>query len=496
MYPSGYALLTVLWVTATTALVLQALLYTAALEARTTLEETQHLLATPQASLALVQAGRALGGPLHNQLRQTLLGYSSSLNEAQRQAVVNQLQTLSDQLVCGYRFRIHFTATACGQPLPQGVSLPAAEELPLGFRRLPFAVVATPQPQVPQRYTLQQGEFRVRIGTQPVTRYALISQGDPPPFGSQMLVGGPVWVNGYPRFSGQPLFTDGFRSTGCRQLQPSCLVWQQPQAQLGTEWMAPINLSPGSAVPCYPSACPSFAGGIDWGAQPPTWPQDNPPLAIASLTSGPRGLLIEGNVSSIYLTVVDGSTQMVLCQSRCNNYLLRRTPEGIRLEGPSQVITPFAGVIYINGSIGRLSGTQPAYTAIPLTLAARGDITLGSSLTATQPPCSQPASRQDAVYRAAYCPHEQPLLGLYSHTGQIWLEASSATTLHAALFIRSGRLAWKPGAGPLWLVGSLASAGADQWPQSLTYPPYLGGTPPPGFPSLGLVRESLLIYSP
>jgi hypothetical protein len=495
MLASGYALLTTLWVAAATALVLNALLYTAALEARATLEETQYTLATPQATLAMVQAARVLGGPLHDRLRQEVQAYSVAPTAAQWLALTRTLQGLSDQYLCTATARIHFSPTACGQPLPSNEELDTtqAEELAQGLRRLPFAVVATVQGS---RQVVRHGEFRLRIGPQPVTRYALLSQGEPPPFTSEVFLGGPVWINGFPQFVGQPLFGDGFASSGCRRTQPGCPAWQQAQAQFGSTWLAPMHLSPGPATPCYAVACPILAGGVDWSAPPPPWPLENTPLAVARPTSGPQGLVLEGSVESMTLSMINGTTRIQICQSRCSTYTLRNTQAGARLEGPNNlVITPFAGVIHVNGSIRRLSAVQPAYAPIPLTLAALGDITLNSSLTASQAPCTEPSSRQGSVHRMASCPTEQPLLGLYSHTGQLWLDSATAITLHAAVMLRNGRLSWKTGAGSLWFSGSLAVAGLDWWPQQLIYPPYLGPNPPPGFPTLDQVRESWLIYS-
>lgn len=495
MLASGYALLTTLWVATATALVLNALLYTAALEARATLEETQYTLATPQATLGMVQAARVLGGPLHDRLRQELLAYPTTPTATQWLALTRVLQGLSDQYLCTANVRIHFSPTACGQTLPNDAQLNTtqAEELAQGIRRLPFAVVATLRGS---RQVVRYGEFRLRIGPQPVTRYALLSQGEVPAFTSEVIVGGPVWINGFPQFVGQPLFGDGFASSGCRRTQPGCPSWQLAQAQFGSTWLAPMHLSPGSAAPCYAAACPILAGGVDWGAPPPPWPQENTPLAVARSARGPQGLVLEGNVESMALSMINGTTRVQICQARCSTYTLRRTGAGIRLEGPNGLlIAPFVGVIYVNGNINRLSGAQPAYAPIPLTLAALGDITLSSSLTASQAPCSEPASRQGSLHRTASCPTEQPLLGLYSHSGQLWLDQIQAITLHAAVMLRVGRLSWKTTGGSLWFSGSLALAGLDRWPQSLTYPPYLGQNPPPGFPTLGQVRESWLIFS-
>lgn len=472
----GFIFVGVLFLVVIAGVLISGMMAGAVLESRSTLAETQALRANTQALQNVARAQHLLEATLHPQLRQWLQGYNSQLSNSQLASLAQQMQSLANAQLCNLQgIRIFFTSMACGQPLPSNQTLAQGGlYLQDGSQRLPFLILAQAQEQASQRSHWQRGEFRIRIGNIPFTHYALL-MGGPAPLLEQGLWDGPVWVGSNPQFRANPYFAASFSSSN-----PTTHITFGPQ-------QAPSQrLNPSNSSPCYPEACPIFAGGNDWQANPPQWPAHNPLRALAQQ----GGLLLSGDFSLVQLSSTAQQTHITLCQTRCNTFRLSRQDNGFKLEGPT-IINPFNGVIYLEGGIARLTATQPAYGPLPLTLAARDSITLTSNLLASNNPCPQIAQRNGSSLTAAIC-NPQPLLGLYSHQGDIWLQSTTPITLHASLLLPRGQLQWQGIPQALVMVGSLASARTSVIPTTLTHPNWLSTNPPPGFPTL-LVQEVVVV---
>lgn len=239
--------------------------------------------------------------------------------------VAAQLQASVDTLLCSQvinlgggsaRLRLHFTATACGLPLPSDTRLPAGrfvEGLPRTgggnpaseqTYAIPFVLVATGRLGADfQRNIVIQGEYRFRVGRSSFARYAYFTNIDVMQGGTQLwftgdtLIDGPTHTNAHFSFFRNPWFGGEVTTAGC--LTPAtdgsrCNSATTPGGIFFGENRGNIVLdtamAPNAQRPSYtnPSGthAPSFTQGVDWRASFVPLPQNNQDQRAAARGTG------------------------------------------------------------------------------------------------------------------------------------------------------------------------------------------------------------------
>ncbi len=350
--------------------------------------------------------------------------------------VAAQLQASVDALLCpqvidlgggSARLRLHFTATACGEPLPSDTRLPAGRFVegvprvghgPAGLQTyaIPFALVATGRLGADfQRNIVIQGEYRFDVGRASFARYAYFTNIDVMQDGRELwftgdtIIDGPTHTNAHFSFFRNPWFGGGVTTAGC--LRPSadgqrCTGATRPGGIFfgvnGGQIVRDTAMRPDAQRPSYINRfgthAPEFTRGVDWRADFIPLPQNAQDQRAAARGTGrpDAGLYFDDDLHRLELWAADAngdpltrnaqgdwvpaaSFQYVrACEeaaaASCRlfrvdaNRVLQeqvREPDG-RVRWVTQP-RPFNGMIYVEGRVDRLLGPSRATPANPAT---------------------------------------------------------------------------------------------------------------------------------
>jgi hypothetical protein len=385
--------------------------------------------------------------------------------------------------------RVHFTATACGKSLPNKTILPNGRFVqgeprdtgnPNSFQvyALPFVMVAEARQGDYKRNIVLQGEYRFNVGRSSFARFAYFANerkvdGRPVTFGSREMIDGPVHSNEYLRYRDTPWFGGPVTVAGCvSPTVTSCGSTVVPGDYFNG------NLQTPATIPGYcstPGNCPTFAGGVTWGAKYIALPTNNFNQRDAATKAG---LAFNNTLKDLQLSVLtEGSkTYQVMRVETCSNAPtstpndltctnptvvkeFRFTDNEVKGKGfPLQVKDTsgnwvdytngtqqyyFQGVLYTAGGIASLGGpvrtnsTDPA-TAPPaiasfaqLTIAATGKVVVTRDLKYSDPPCSSAAQWNGGNVIRATCANTtaKNVLGVYTQDGDLLFGTGNSSTL-------------------------------------------------------------------
>lgn len=412
------------------------------------------------------------------------------------------------------RTRLHLAGqSSCSMPDPGAaqrgsVTRNTLSQTGLTEYRLPlYAQVTASDAEGNRRSRAATGEaVLLAMNPMPATAYQLLTGSLTQPIPGALIFDGPVHVQG-------TLTLDAARSAFLAPVTSS-----QSALRLGGESRTTAQFRPLPAVPCDPSSstCPTFGDGLALGAAALNLPSVN--------LSAQAALTLPGSVREVVLSPhPSGGTLVYACTSTaCDRYWLQPSGSAATLwqHSLSSPVPPRNGLIFqppepASGSpwtqrasgvlpiilapnaleVRALMPTGPAYQGA-LTLAAKGTLTVTSSLLAQAPVCdSYPVRDADASLRPASCTQTSPdQFGLVSEGGGIDLGNSSLTladqdaslTLHAALLAPQGAVALRDSRlQKLDLVGSVTSLSfTPDARMRLAFDPRVRR--PPGFPDLGI----------
>lgn len=366
--------------------------------------------------------------------------------------VAAQLQASVDTLLCNEviapldsggsaRLRLHFTATACGAPLPSDVRLPSGRFVegvprtgggpPAGLQTyaIPFVLVATGRLGADfQRNIVIQGEYRFQVGRTSFARYAYFTNidamrgdGDGEIWHTNhTLIDGPTHTNSHFRFFRNPWFGGEVTTAGC--LNPAADGSRCNGATSAGGIFFGVNndrivrdtaMLPNAQRPSYNNRfgthAPDFTEGVAWSAPFVPLPQNAQDQRAAAQGTGRQdvGLFFGHNLHRLQLWAADAngnpltrnmqgnwvpaaSFQYVracrdadadscrLFRVDANRALQERNQQGQWITQPR----PFNGVIYVEGRVDRLLGPSRTTAANPDTappaLASFAEITVAT----------------------------------------------------------------------------------------------------------------------
>ncbi|MBX3144855.1 MAG: DUF4900 domain-containing protein, partial [Trueperaceae bacterium] len=337
-------------------------------------------------------------------------------------AVANSLQTRIDAVLCGNsqfapstgglgQFRVHFTANACGEPLPDGVRLPTGRFVGGQPRQgtaaqgeqtyaIPFVMVAEGSLGQYRRNVVLQGEYRFLVGRGSFAKYALFtnvhrtSAADTSStrvwFTGDTLFDGPVHTNNHFRFYRDAWFGGSVTTAGCANPGATSCTGND-FGRRGAEFydqgfVTHTNMNPNSNRPSYTNSygthAPSF-GTVDWQAGFVPLPGNNQNQRDAASTGG----LHFGNgvsLHSLTLSARDGAGNLLTplgngtyapaaswqyiescTSSSASSCTVRRYDAAgnlYRRTGSAPLYTwvldrtNFNGVLYVDGAVDRFRG--------------------------------------------------------------------------------------------------------------------------------------------
>lgn len=403
-------------------------------------------------------------------------------------SVAGALQPMIDGLLCGQAItpgqgghaslRIYVTETACGELLPNGITLPAGHFVSGQGRNgsgtaseqtyaLPFVLVADGYAGSYHRNVVIQGEYDFTVGRPSFARYALFTNVHELPrsggdvwFTDQTLFDGPVHTNQYFRFYRQPWFGGVVTSAGCADPGPtSC---NGAPSYDGAEFFGEGFVSNPGATPSftnrYGTQAPQLTKGVDWSSAFVPLPQSSDDQKSAAKD---HGLYFNGDVGSLTMWAADTSGDPLTRNARgtwgpaatyqylrvctgndgthCTTYRYGSDDVLYQLQAGGtwkQVDPAFNGVIYADGNIGRLTGparqppgsTDPTYAPPALasfaqvTVASQGSTQITGDLTYEDRPCQGELHRDangQAVPPTCDNLNASNVLGVYAQGGDV-----------------------------------------------------------------------------
>ena len=413
------------------------------------------------------------------------------------------------------------------QALPDGVQLPDGRfvegaprdgrgSLSIQTYSIPFVLVSEGVVGDYERQVLIQGEYHIQVGAGSFARYALFtnqhttSTGGGIWFTSDTLFDGPVHTNNFFRFFEQPWFGGEVTSASCiAPTNNGC--GNQGSAPGGQFWQPGYVLSQDMANAQNPSFVqrddnnqvvrthePNFTDGVNWNSGYIGLPQNSIDQRDAARGVGTThaGLEITGNAELLEMWaadvngdpltqdangnwVPDATFQYIrdcddAAQQSCRTYRYDDTSTGSHPELERLVTAnpevwileeaDFNGMIYVNGSVDRLTGpprtpvnsadgddAPPALASFArINVTANADVRLTGDLTYEDPPCSgSPTRNDDDSVTRAECENLEALnvLGVFTPNGDVLIghanqdqtmNAPSNLTVHGVLMSSSG----------------------------------------------------------
>jgi hypothetical protein len=362
--------------------------------------------------------------------------------------VAARLQAEVDALLCpqvinppgsggSTRLRLHFTATACGVPLPGDVRLPAGRFVEGGPRTgggqaalqtyaIPFVLVATGRLGADfQRNIVIQGEYRFRVGRTSFARYAYFSNigvmqnGTRLWFTGDILIDGPTHTNAHFRFFRNPWFGGEVTTAGCRNPSTDGQRCNDNTPVPGgiffgvnhNNVVRDVHMVPDPQRPSYTNHfgthAPGFTEGVDWRAPFVPLPQNAQDQRAAALgTNRPdAGLFFDDHLHRLelwaadangnpltrdaqgnwtpaathqYIRACEDATDCRLFRVDANRVLQEQNQQGQWVSAPR----PFNGMIFVNGRVDRFLGPSRVTATNPDTappaLAGFAEITVAT----------------------------------------------------------------------------------------------------------------------
>ncbi len=405
-------------------------------------------------------------------------------------------------------------SSACGS-LPSGVDLPAAHFVDGQPRQgtsndkqtyaIPFVLVAQGTIGKYKRNVVAQGEYRFTVGRQSFATYALFTNkhttasGGDVWFTENTLFDGPVHTNQYFRFYHNPWFGGEVTSAGCSNPSSSSCSQDRPGAEFySLGFKSYPGQNPSYNTRRYGVQAPELTQGVNWTspyvALPPN--QDSQKTAAQN-----GGLYLGGDASKVKMWAADSSgaplTQsgsswsgpatyqyIQTCNQVAGHYERQgrhwvwvppsggcttyRYDSSMNLQvddGSGSWSTysdpttgaqaaPFNGVVYVDGSIDRVTGPDrvgsnqsdpdtapPALTSFAqVTLASANSMTVTGDLKYEDPPCTGELGRDSSGnVTTANCNNlnAQNVLGLYAQNGDVLIgNNNSDSTLNAPENVR------------------------------------------------------------
>lgn len=417
--------------------------------------------------------------------------------------VAQVLQASIDSILCSStdfspstggsgRFVVYFTGTACGAPLPSGVSLPGGrfvEGNPRGGASsaaeqtyaIPFVMVAEGSLGQYRRNVVIQGEYRFTVGRGSFAKYALFTnvhrmnanQNSEVWFTEDTLFDGPVHTNNFFRFFRNPWFGGKVTSAGCGD--PGDTDCAGSFNRRGAEFFGEgfvrwQDMRPDSDNPSYTNGsgthAPSLAE-VDWEAAFVALPENNQDQEQAARDGGIR---VNGDVSQLRLYAADAAGNPLVpdgnggfTPTATYQYIevLRGSTTTRYRYGPDLILhqlqsgqwvslnRQFNGVIYVDGDIERLTGParSPSNSSDPrrappalarfaqITIAADDDIRITGDLKYEDPPCSGvPTRNADGTVTPATCDNLDAVnvLGIYTQDGDVLIGHNNSQSSYNA----------------------------------------------------------------
>jgi len=451
--------------------------------------------------------------------------------------VAEKLQSEVDRVVCDQdlapsslpgahlTLRIHFTESACGQPLPLArLAVPRYIEGPprttdasgVQVYSLPFVAVVDARIGDYRRRVVSSGEYRFSVGRGSFARYALFTNhhtnrfGDSVWFTSRTLFDGPVHTNEHFRFDRRPWFGGAVTSAGCWAASTNGCGRRTAGAYFaGRGFVRARNMRPSPAKPRYGRTAPEFAAGVDWSATFIRMPLSDYDQSQAAAQGG---LYFSRDLKDLVLkkTCFDDADQPVACSTAgarpyqviratvCLNYRCSRTrtevyrfnetgalevlKRGVWRSYGSSSSYRFNGVIYAKGRIRSLRGGTPALARFSqITVVGAEGVRITGHLTYEDPPCTgYPKRNRDGTVTPANCDNltAKNILGVYAPWGDIAISKYAPRNLqiHAVLMAARGEIhvedfAWIPDKGAVRILGGMIE---NYYGAFGTYDPYTG----------------------
>src|SRR5690606_34432804 len=248
-------------------------------------------------------------------------------------AVAQELQSAVDAILCSNttvtpssggagRFTAYSPETACGEPLPAGITLPAGRFVKGNPRSgvdanaeqtyaIPFVMMAEGSLGQYRRNVVLQGEYRFTVGRGSFAKYALFTNvhrtsrnGDEVWFTEDTLFDGPVHTNEFFRFYRNPWFGGKVTSAGCRNPGDTACdgAFDRQGAEFyGEGFIRREDMRPSESNPRYTNRFGTHAPAlaeVDWRVNFIALPTNNQDQAAAAQASG---IYIGGHVSTLQL---------------------------------------------------------------------------------------------------------------------------------------------------------------------------------------------------
>jgi hypothetical protein len=441
---------------------------------------------------------------------------SASSAAAALEGVRRALQAWADAALCPEGWRVHFSARACGEALPEDVPLaapgfvsgsPRAGGPPAVQRyRLPFVARVRGQAGATLRERYLRGAFEFDVGAALPSRYALIldnaydHSGRLGLLGSSLALEGRVHVAGLVGVEGRPWFAGPLTSGSCPALGVAgeCVGAPTPgMAFAGAGFVGLAQLLPSPDRPCLGGDCPVWGDGVDLSL---------PGLGVGrfALAGWSPSLSLATDASRVRLWPQDGVQHLELCGGwgcsvfRVAGDRLQREVGGGWVD---EAALPVEGGVVrlrvqVDGPVERLEGGpfgRAVAEGVGVELVATGDVRVVSSLVYERSPCAFVGGRSGERLLPSRCDDLAATnrLAVLSLGGDIVLGQGNADAslnldednprLQGQFLAPRGSVGAErpessPARGVAFVLGSLAMgrwAPWDPWRLSLTYDPRL-----------------------